>query len=237
VRSKQLSDLEARVKEDNPDPRVACALLLDTSSSMHGEPIQELNEGFRVFCDEIKDDPLARKRTEVTVITFGGVARVEIPFTEGRDLEPRTFHANGATPMGAALDLGLNEISGQKQAYKTAGLEYYRPWLFVISDGGPTDGPAFDAAAARVREAEAAKGVSVFGVGVGSGDLAKLSELSTTRQPLLLKGYSFIEMFSWLSASMRVVSNAGTFGSTDAGVAQAEATEQNPLPPPGWATW
>jgi uncharacterized protein YegL len=232
-----VSDLAARVKEDNPDPRVACALLLDTSSSMNGEPIRELNEGFRRFCEEIKQDPLAKKRTEVMVITFGGVARVEIPFTEGRDLEPRSFVANGATPMGGALDLALNELSAQKQAYRTAGLEYYRPWLFVITDGAPTDGAAFDAAAQRVREAEAAKGVSVFGVGVGSAELTKLNELSTTRPPLLLEGYSFSEMFGWLSASMKVVSNSSTFGSTDAGGAQAEAMEQNPLPPPGWATW
>lgn len=231
-------DLEARVKEDNPDPRVACALLLDTSGSMDGEPIRELNEGFRLFCDEIKQDPLARKRTEVTVVTFGGVARVEIPFTEGRDLEPRSFSAGGGTPMGAALELALNELMAQKQAYKQSGLEYYRPWLFVITDGSPTDGATFDAAAQRVRETEAAKGVSVFSVGVGSAaDLSQLTTLSATRQPLMLKGYSFREMFMWLSQSMTVVSNSSTFGATDSGVAQAEAMEQTPLPPPGWATW
>lgn len=233
-----MSDLVARVKEDNPDPRVACALLLDTSGSMDGEPIKELNEGFRLFCDEIKQDPLAKKRTEITVITFGGVARVEIPFTEGRDLEPRMFSATGGTPMGAALDLALNELMAQKQAYKQAGLEYYRPWLFVATDGAPTDGPAFDSAAKRVRDAEAAKGVSIFAVGVGAAaDLSRLATLSATRQPLMLRGYCFSEMFSWLSASMSVVSNSSTFGSNDSGVAQAEAIEQNPLPPPGWASW
>jgi len=233
-----VSDLVARVKEDNPDPRVACALLLDTSQSMDGPPIAELNDGFRLFCDEIKQDPLAKKRTEVAVITFGGVARVAIPFTEGRDLEARSFTANGGTPMGAALDLALGELMAQKQAYKQAGLEYYRPWLFVITDGAPTDGSVFDSAAQRVRDAESAKGVSVFAVAVGSAvDLTQLAQLSTTRQPLALNGLSFRELFSWLSASMKVVSNSSTFGSSDTGVAQAEAMEQNPLPPPGWATW
>src|SRR4051794_35334737 len=233
-----VSELEARVKEDNPDPRVSCALLLDTSSSMDGEPIRELNEGFRTFCDEIKQDPLAKKRTEVAVVTFGGVGRGGIPFTEGRGLAPRAFTANGGTPMGAALSIALDEIEAQKQAYKKAGLEYYRPWLFRVSDGEPTDGHAFDAAAKRVREAEAAKGVSVFSIGVGSGvNMSKLNELSNIRQALMLNGYSFREMFSWLSASMSVVSNSSTFGSSDSGVAQAESMEQHPLPPPGWATW
>lgn len=233
-----MSDLVARVKEDNPDPRVACALILDTSSSMDGAPIRELNDGFDLFCKEIKEDPLAKKRTEVTVITFGGVARVEIPFTEGRDLMPRSFIASGGTPMGAALDLALNELQAQKQAYKQAGLEYYRPWMFVITDGAPTDGHAFESAAVRVKTAEAAKGVTVFSVGVGpAADLSQLAKLSADRQPVMLNGLSFRELFSWLSASMKVVSNSRTFGSSDTGVATAEAMEQNPLPPPGWATW
>jgi uncharacterized protein YegL len=234
-----MSDLIARVKDDNPDPRVACALLLDTSGSMHGAAIDQLNEGFALFCDEIKNDPLAKKRTEVAVITFGGKARVEIPFTEGRDLQPRSFSASGQTPMGAAIDLALDELAAQKDAHRQAGFEYYRPWLFVITDGSPTDGGAFEQAARRVREVEAAKGVTVFSVGVGdSADLSQLAKLSESRPPLMLKGLSFCELFSWLSASMAVVSNSSTFGSSDNSIAQAETMEQNPLPPPsGWATW
>lgn len=206
---------------------------------MGGIPITELNAGFEVFCREIKDDPLARKRTEVSVITFGGVARVEIPFTEGRDLQPREFSASGGTPLGAALNLALEELQARKDAYKSSGLEYFRPWLFVITDGAPTDSDKFVLAAARVREVEAANGVAVFGVAVGSGvDMAQLATISDLRQPLSLSGYSFAEMFSWLSASMGVVSSSGNFGSSDTGISQAESTEQTPLPTPtGWATW
>ena len=55
--------------------------------------------------------------------------------------------------MGEALDLGLDQLTARKQSYKTAGLEYFRPWLFVITDGAPTDGQRFEAAAARANEA------------------------------------------------------------------------------------
>jgi uncharacterized protein YegL len=240
------AEFDARINEDNPDPRVACVLLLDTSSSMGVIPITEsiapitqLNAGFDLFCREIKDDPLAKKRTEVCVITFGGIARVEIPFTEGRDLQPREFSATGGTPLGAALNLALEELKARKDAYKSSGLEYFRPWLFVITDGAPTDTGIFDLAAARVREVEAAKGVAVFGVAVGAGvDMAKLATISAERQPLSLSGYSFAEMFKWLSASMGVVSSSANYGSSDSGITQAESTEQTPLPTPtGWATW
>jgi uncharacterized protein YegL len=189
-----------------------------------------------LFCDEIKKDDLARKRAEITVITFGGVARVEIPFTEGRDLQPRRLTASGSTPMGAALDLALDQLAAQKQAYKQAGLEYYRPWLFVLTDGGPTDGQVFTAAAARVRNAEAAKGVSVFGIGVGSdADLERLKELSVRRVPVMLDGLSFGEFFNWLSASLSAASASNAFGSSDTALASAESTEQIALPPAGWA--
>lgn len=231
-----MEDFTPRVNEANPDPRIACALLLDTSSSMSGEPISQLNHGFELFCEEIRGDELAKKRAEITVITFGGTARVEIPFTEGRELEPRELMASGGTPMGAALGLALDHLEQQKQAYRQAGLEYYRPWMFVLTDGEPTDGRAFTDAAAQVREAEANRKVSVFGIGVGPGaNLERLKELSAQRVPVRLDGLSFREFFSWLSASLSAASASNAFGSSDAGAARAESAEQIPLPPAGWA--
>jgi len=205
---------------------------------MSGEPINQLNRGFELFCDEIKKDELAKKRAEIAVITFGSMARVEIPFTEGRDIQPRHLAAGGSTPMGAALNLALDQLTQQKQAYKQAGLEYYRPWLFVLTDGEPTDGQVFTTAAARIRETEQARGVSVFAIGVGSAaNLTRLQELSARRAPVKLDGLSFSEFFAWLSASLSAASASNAFGSSDAGVAQAENTgEQIPLPPAGWAT-
>jgi uncharacterized protein YegL len=231
-----MEDFTPRVNEANPDPRIACALLLDTSSSMSGRPIEELNRGFERFCAEIGQDDLARKRAEIMVITFGGTARVEIPFTEGRHLEPRQLSASGSTPLGAALNLALDELARQKQGYKQAGLEYYRPWLFVLTDGSPTDGPEYAEAAARVRQAEADKAVSVFGVGVGPGaNVTRLEELSAQRVPVMLEGLSFGEFFGWLSASLASASASAAFGGSDLALERAETTEQIALPPAGWA--
>jgi uncharacterized protein YegL len=231
-----VSEFAPSVKHDNRDPRVACALLLDTSASMGGEPIQALNAGYDALREALSEDPLARKRTEIAVITFGGSEQLVVPFTEGRDLQPQTFTAGGGTPLGGALELGLDQVLARKQTYKDAGLEYFRPWIFVITDGAPTDGAQFTTAAARVREVEAKKGVTVFGVGVAGADMTTLGQISA-RAPVALAGLEFIKMFEWLSASMSVVSQS-TPGASDNQIASNEAAEQNPLPSPaGWATW
>jgi uncharacterized protein YegL len=203
---------------------------------MGGEPIAALNQGYEALREALSEDPLARKRTEIAVITFGGSENLAVPFTEGRDLQPMTFTANGGTPMGAALDLGLDQLTARKQTYKDAGLEYFRPWLFVITDGAPTDGARFSAAAARVRQAEQNKGVTVFGVGVPGADMGTLGQIGS-RQPLMLQGLNFIGLFEWLSARMSVVSQSSP-GASDTQIAANEASEQTPLPSPaGWATW
>ncbi|OHV44262.1 hypothetical protein BCD48_26105 [Pseudofrankia sp. BMG5.36] len=214
-------------------------MLLDTSWSMNGAPIAALNDGYKAFCEAIDADPLARKRTEVTVITFGGTADVAVPFMEGRDLAAMAFHPNGGTPLGGALDLALDEIAARKQQYKDLGLSYYRPWLFVITDGGPTDGATFERAVGRVRAAEDAKQVTVFGVGVEGADMPTLGRIcSPQRPPLPLRGTAFRELFLWLSASMSVVSQSGGHGASDAKLATAEEGVQAPLPAPsGWTTW
>ena len=130
----------------------------------------------------------------------------------------------------------MDQLLARKQTYKDAGLEYFRPWLFVITDGAPTDASQFTAAAARVREVEARKGVTVFAVGVEGADMRTLEQLSA-REPVGLNGLKFIELFQWLSASMSVVTQS-TPGASDAAIATKEQQEQIPLPPPsGWATW
>ena len=230
-------EFNPQVDESNPDPRIACALLLDTSSSMSGSPIDQLNQGFEQFCKEIKDDDLACKRAEISVITFDSAARVAIPFTEGRHLRPRHLNASGATAMGAAIDLALDELAAQKKAYKDAGLEYYRPWLFVLTDGAPTDGGVFTTAAARLRDAEAAKGVSVFAIGIGANaDMGMLAQLSPSRAPIKLDGVKFGDFFHWLSASLSAASQSGNHAADDSAIATKDDAEQIALPvPTGWA--
>ena len=189
---------------ENPDPRCACVLLLDTSGSMAGEKIRQLNLGIKTLKDELMGDPLAQRRVELAVITFGPVAQV-VDFQTADQFQPPELKANGDTPMGAAIERAVEIVRQRKDVFKQNGVAYYRPWIFMITDGEPTD--AFDKAKSLIREGETSSAFAFFAVGVGSANMDKLKEISH-REPLLLNGLAFRELFQWLSTSMKSVSHS-----------------------------
>ncbi|MEJ0052136.1 MAG: VWA domain-containing protein [Methylovirgula sp.] len=206
---------------DNPEPRCPCLLLLDTSGSMSGKPIHELNEGLLQFRTELSGDALAMKRVEVAVVTFGPV-QVMADFQTPDFFTPPSLTASGDTPMGNAICTGLDLLRQRKDAYRANGISYYRPWIFLITDGSPTD--SWTKAAAMVREGEASKAFSFFGVGVQGANMETLSRICPeTRPPARLSGLKFRELFSWLSSSL-------------SGVSQSQVGETVMLPAPtGWS--
>lgn len=201
-----MTQLDAAVEfATNPEPRCACVLLLDTSSSMSGKPIAALNEGLRAFASDLGGDALARQRVEVAVVTFGGEVHTRQDFVTAGQYEPTTLVASGGTPMGAGVVHALDMIDRRKVEYRDNGIVYYRPWVFLITDGAPTDD--WKQAAARVREMEEANGVAFFAVGVEGADMGVLEQLAV-RAPLKLQGLQFVELFVWLSQSQRSVSTS-----------------------------
>jgi uncharacterized protein YegL len=224
---------------ENPEQRCACLLLLDTSSSMKGDPIHELNAGLVAFKDELAADSLALKRVEVAVVGFGPV-KVHQPFTTAADFYPPELQASGDTPMGSAIELGIDLLQQRKEEYKANGISYYRPWIFLITDGAPTD--EWDIAINLIREGEEAKRFMFFAVGVEGANMEVLDRLSV-REPLRLAGLRFRELFQWLSSSLSQVS-ASTPGDAvplPNPYARPEsppsntARLENPFAPKGWA--
>ena len=169
----------------NPEPRCPCILLLDVSGSMNGRPINELNAGLVTFRDELLADPLALKRVELGIVTFGPV-HVEQPFTSAANFFPPILFAQGDTPMGAAITKALDMVEERKREYRANGISYYRPWIFLITDGAPTD--EWQAAANKVFRGEEDKRFAFFSIGVQGADMKTLAQISV-RQPLPLQGY------------------------------------------------
>jgi uncharacterized protein YegL len=107
------------------------------------------------------------------------------------------------------LNKGLN-CSVNVKMNRTNGISFYRPWIFLITDGSPTDD--WRTAVAWVREGEHAKSFAFFAVGVEGADMSTLRQICV-REPLKLQGLKFRELFQWLSNSMKAVSSSA-LGST-----------------------
>jgi uncharacterized protein YegL len=194
---------------DPEEARCPCLLLLDVSSSMSGSRIDRLNQGVKQFATELGYDSLASKRVEVGIVTFGASVRVHADFVSARDFRPDELQTSGLTPMGQAILTGLDMIEERKSAYQRNGITYYRPWIFLITDGGPTDAgeECWTTAVSRISQGEKDKKFALFSVGVEGADFARLREISV-RDPLQLKGLKFSELFKWLSASLASVSRS-----------------------------
>lgn len=208
---------------ENPEPRCPCVLLLDRSGSMAGAAIEALNEGIHHFRRSILADPMAAKRVELAIVSFGPVDLV-CDFTAVGDYTPPPLEADGDTPMGEAICLAVALVNNRKRFYRKNGVGFYRPWIFLITDGVPTDD--YSEAIELVHGGEAQRQFMFFAVGVEDADFVPLKEISK-RTPLKLNGIDFNGLFNWLSNSLSAVSRSQP---------NDEIPLVNPTAPDGWAT-
>ncbi|RMD88392.1 MAG: VWA domain-containing protein [Calditrichaeota bacterium] len=216
---------QALISQDfakNPEPRCPCVLLLDVSSSMAGDSIKELNKGLVTLQEALVNDSVASLRVEIGIITFGSDVRMIQDFITVNDFRPPKLSASGTTPMGRAINLALDKLEERKRVYKANGIGYYRPWIFMITDGEPND--EWQSAAKRVKKLEKEKKVAFFAVGVENANMERLAEIAV-RQPLKLQENKWQTMFEWLSNSLSSKSRSN--------IDEDEIPLQSPF---GWAT-
>jgi uncharacterized protein YegL len=219
----------------NREQRCACVLLLDTSGSMLeivsgagrdlGRTIQMdgktynvvsggktkldyLNEGLAEYKTAMMSDSLAAKRVEVSIITFGGTVQPATPFVTAEHFEPPRLDAGGDTPMGAAIFAAIDTAASRKQLYKANGIPYFRPWIFLLTDGEPTDEYGWRNAAERVQAGVRNGEFVFFTVGVQNADFEVLKQINTSRPPAHLDPTKFKEMFIWLSSTQKSLSRS-----------------------------
>ncbi|MDD7313342.1 MAG: VWA domain-containing protein [bacterium] len=193
---------------DNANERTPCVLVLDCSGSMRGEPIKQLNTGLKALEQELKDDIDASSRVQLLIIKAFGKdeAVVSSDWIDAMNFEAPEMEAGGLTPLGKAMELALKKIEEQKALYDSCGITSKRPWIFLISDGEPTDYD-WEIVAKKCREAQKNKKVVIHAVGTQGANLDKLAQFSTN-SPKRLSGLRFTEFFLWLSRSVSCVSRA-----------------------------
>ncbi|MBQ4480390.1 MAG: VWA domain-containing protein [Victivallales bacterium] len=199
---------ETSLDVTNPAPRCPVILLLDTSGSMAGTPIEELREGLRQFLRETSDDETASMSVELEVITFGETVKIAAPFAPVNQVNDNvpTLTANGMTPMGEALRTADQELKARRRLYKNKGISSYKPWIILMTDGQPNDD--WEAAARSMRELGEQRKLQYIGIGIGeSADFDTLRQVLPEHPgPVKLKGLCFKEFFSWLTDSLKSVS-------------------------------
>jgi len=204
---------------ENPATRVPVCLVLDVSSSMTGEPINELNEGVKIFFEAVLEDEVAKRSAEISIVTFGTVAKLMLDFSDVTKQKIPNLTANGSTPMGEAVNLALDILEKRKRQYSDAGVDYYQPWMVLMTDGAPTD--SIDGAIMRTCDLIEREKLTIFPVGIGPhAQLDVLGRFSPKRKPLRLKGLNFKEFFEWLSKSVSQTSRTTNLDAHEA---------------PGWA--
>lgn len=195
---------------ENPTTRLPVCLCLDTSGSMSGGPIKELNKGVEYFFEAIKTDEIARYSVELAIVSFNSNVETISDFSSIERKTPTRLQAGGATRMGEGVELALDLLEKRKGEFSDKGVDYYQPWLVLMSDGAPS----YDISTAvqRVQNLYNAKRLTVFSVAIGEkANIDVLKKFSSLADNMVLKVKSpehFKEFFEWLSQSVSVASQS-----------------------------
>lgn len=190
--------------ENGGEMHLPCVVLVDTSGSMDSS-INQLREGLRELADSLNDQQ--KGIVEFCIIGFDDDARILVPFGPVYDFEVPKFECGGMTAMHSAVELGLNELDARKRQYKENRTAYYRPWMFMLTDGGANDGN--NGSFERLLQYQDEKHCTFYSVAVGeSVDRDLLKSLRRDGMILTASKENFKDAFVWLGNSLSVVSSS-----------------------------
>ncbi len=196
--------------------RLPICFALDTSGSMMGIPIKQLNMGLQNFVSSIKSNDDTRNSTDIAIITFGSKVDIVMPFgkiSKEKGL-PEIKASTTLTPIGEGILTALELLNARKEGYKEMGIKYFQPWLVVITDGAPQGPNAMqnmELAIKACNELESDDKLVIFNIGVGNGvDFDLLKRLSLKRdEPISINSTDFGKLFEFLGSSSSSIVSSG----------------------------
>lgn len=202
--------------------RLPVYLLLDTSGSMYGEPIEAVKNGVQTLVSTLRSDPYALETAYISVITFDSRAQQVTPLTELSNFKLPNIEANGCTALGEALALLAKKIDTEvtKTVADTKG--DWRPLIFIMTDGEPTDNLSQGLAEFKKRKCGMVVACAA-GQGANTNVLKQITENVVqldTADHATIKAF-----FKWVSASISTSSKSIEDKA-------CEATTMSELPPP-----
>jgi uncharacterized protein YegL len=193
----------------NFEQKCCCVLVLDTSSSMAGNPIEELNKGIETFYEDIKLDSTTANRLEVGIVEFSTSVKTLVDPSLAQNFLMPKLTVKGSTALVDGVREGIKIIRSRKDWYKNTGQPYYRPWIILITDGEPDSNQDINGLSIEIKDAMDKKEFFFFALGVQGANMVKLNQISdSSMPPAQLQGLRFGEFFRWLSASMTQVTHS-----------------------------
>lgn len=202
--------------------RLPVYLLLDTSGSMHGEPIEAVKNGVQILVSTLRQDPYALETAFLSVITFDSAARQVAPLTDLASFQPPALAATGVTALGEALDLLAQRITAEVATTTADSKGDWKPLVFIMTDGSPTDD--WQKGLERLRKVRT--GVVIACAAGPKADTKVLKQITDVVVQLDTADSNTIKaFFKWVSASVST-------GSQKVDAGQKEVTGLSDLPPP-----
>lgn len=202
--------------------RLPVYLVLDTSGSMTGEPIESLKNGVQVLISTLRQDPYALETAYLSVITFSSAAQQVVPLTELSTFQMPDLQAAGTTSLGEALHLLAQKVDVEVARSTPDQKGDWKPIVFIMTDGEPTDDWQ-----KGLNEYRKRKFGIVVACAAGQGaNTNVLKQVTDTVVQLDTADSSTIKaFFKWVSASIST-------GSQKIESSGQEVTGLNELPPP-----
>jgi uncharacterized protein YegL len=201
--------------------RLPVYLLLDTSGSMKGEPIESVKVGLEAMIKSLRRDPFALESVFLSIITFDRDVNEILPLTELENLTLPDIQTpdSGPTHLGKALELLYEKCKGEFILGTLDRKGDWRPLLFIMTDGKPSDMAIYNEMIPKIKTLG-------FGsvVGCAAGPKASIESLKQLTDEVVhldtTDSATFSQFFKWVSASISIGNRSQGSG------------DQNALPPP-----
>lgn len=208
--------------------RLPVYIVLDISGSMNGEPIEAVRQGMQVLVENLRQDPYALETAWISVITFSEEAQQVVPLTELVRFSPPDLRVGGRTALGAALALLVDRMGVEVQKSSGTRRGDWKPMVFVMSDGVPTDD--IEEGVRRLKQADA--GVVVCCAAGPHSSTEALGRICENVVKLDAADFPYIKaFFKWVSSSISSCSRR-----VEGLAKEASGLSDLPAPPSDWGT-
>ena len=202
--------------------RLPVYLVLDTSGSMYGEPIEAVKNGVQTLISTLRSDPYALETAFISIITFNTNAQQVTSLTELASFQQPTIDAGGCTALGGALELLAQKIDAEVTKTTAEQKGDWKPLVFLMTDGEPTDDITHGLAEFRKRKTGMVVACAA-GIGANTNTLKQITENVVsldTADSATIKAF-----FKWVSASIST-------SSINLEKGEGETSDMSELPPP-----